>query len=65
LKNILIGILIAVIIIGTGLGIKWEIESFNAEYNPTIDEQLKEFDDEEVNEQEKDLSIEDTINTSK
>ena len=46
MKNFLIGILIAAIIIGTGFGVKWEVDSFNAKYNPPIEDQIKEVEDE-------------------
>ena len=46
MKKFLIGILIASIIIGTVFGVKWEIDAFNAKYNPPIEDQIKEVEDE-------------------
>ena len=63
MKNFLIGILIAAIIIGTGFGVKWEVDSFNAKYNTPIENHLKEVEEETVNDEIKELDLEKCLNT--
>ncbi len=59
MKNFLIGILIAAIIIGTGFGVKWEVDSFNAKYNTPIEDQLKEVEEETVDDSQNSEELED------
>ena len=48
MKGFIIGLLIVIIIVGTAFGVKWEIETFNAKYNPSIEDQLKDIDDNNI-----------------
>jgi hypothetical protein len=62
MKNFFVGLLIAAIIIGTGFGIKWEVEEFNKKYNPPIKEQIDEVEQTKEEEQttEEEQNVEDT-----